>query len=84
MINQEKMEASSKSLDLETIDVKKSIKIFGVHFTYNTKVTFSQVELWINREIFDRDVSRLGLKRPHNKQNTNHEIFCAAEDFIKA
>ena len=56
MINQEKMEASSNSLDLETIDIKKTIKIFGVHFTYNTEFTFLQVEPWINREIFEGDV----------------------------
>ena len=54
MINQEKMEAlllqnnASNSLDLETIEIKKTIKILGVHFTYNSlpfyKLNFETTE----------------------------------------
>ena len=70
------MEASSS--ELEVTEIKKSLKILGVHFTCNCSLFYK-----LNFESTKKSLKRLGLERTHiNWKSTNHQILCLTKDFI--
>ena len=73
------MEASSS--ELEVTEIKRSLKILGVHFTYNRSLFHK-----LNFESTEKSIRELlrgwGWRGLINWKSTNHQILCLTEDFI--